>query len=116
MAKQVGVLSEDVKMYIELLTQRRYYALNDRIINVLLKGATDLNATMHQPAKPTTFSDAEISELIEQEKEVKCFIVGKGRTRAGGSFFPYLIEGIINIIVHSLLYNQEGYQILNNRS
>ena len=35
LAKQIGVLSEDVKMYMELLTSRRYDALNDRAIFVI---------------------------------------------------------------------------------
>ena len=59
-------------------------------------------------------------------------MVDKNKTRAGGSFFPYLnitifdlskygslyllVEMIINITVYTLLYSQEGYQILNYRS
>ena len=69
LAKQIGVLSEDVKMYMNVLTSKRYYDVNDRTINLLLKGNIDLSGTMHQPAKPTTFSEAEIEELIEKETE-----------------------------------------------
>ena len=38
MAKRIGVLSEDVKMYMYLPTANRYYALNDRAIDLLMKG------------------------------------------------------------------------------
>ena len=37
---------------------------------------------------PIKFSDVEAVETVHREK--KCFIVGKNKTRAGGSFFPYL--------------------------
>ena len=57
-------------MYMELLTSTRQYALNDRTVHLFLKGDIDLNATMHQPAKPTTFSDAEVSELFEHGKKL----------------------------------------------
>ena len=70
LAKQIGALSEDVKMYMKLLTSKRYHVLNDRTIICLLKGDVDLTGSMHQSAKPITFSDAEIEELIEQETEV----------------------------------------------
>ena len=33
LASQIGVLSEDVKLYMELLTSDRYCAFNDRTIN-----------------------------------------------------------------------------------
>ena len=31
----IGILSEGVKLYMELLTANRYYALNDRTIHLL---------------------------------------------------------------------------------
>jgi len=34
LAKKIGVLSEDVKMYMYLFNSKRYYALNDRTINL----------------------------------------------------------------------------------
>ncbi len=34
LASQIGVLSEDVKLYMKLLTSNKYYALNDRTINL----------------------------------------------------------------------------------
>ena len=41
----IGILSEDVKRYMKLLTANRYYALNDRTINMLSKGEVDMSAT-----------------------------------------------------------------------
>ena len=37
-AKRIGVLSENVKKYMYLPTARRCYALDDRTINLLMKG------------------------------------------------------------------------------
>ena len=34
LAKKIGSLSEDVKMYMYLFNSKRYYALNDRTINL----------------------------------------------------------------------------------
>ena len=34
---QIGVLSEDVKLFMKLVKTNRYYALNDRTINLLMK-------------------------------------------------------------------------------
>ena len=67
----------------------RYYALNDRTINLLMKGKIDTNAVMGGKDEPT-FSDAEISDLIEQEQEVLIAVVDKNKTRAGGAFFNCL--------------------------
>ena len=45
LAKRLGVLSEDVKMYMYLFNSKRYYDLNDRTINLLMKGTIDMSAT-----------------------------------------------------------------------
>ena len=90
LAKKIGVLSEDVKMYMYLPTAKRYYALNDRTINLLMKGDIDMSATNSETAEVITDSDKEVVDLINVEKEVELFIVEKNKTRAGGSFFPYL--------------------------
>ena len=37
-----------------------------------------------------TDSDKEVVDSINSDKEVEFFIVSKNKTRAGGSFFPYL--------------------------
>ena len=63
------------------------------------------------------------------KRKLSCFILEKNKTRAGGSFFPYLNSTIfdlpkhgmfksvdrkiINIIVYILLYKQVDYHILN---
>ena len=41
----IGTLSEDVKLYMKLLTADRYYALNGRTMNMLSRGEVDMSAT-----------------------------------------------------------------------
>ena len=92
-AKRIGVLSEEVKLYMYLPTAKRYYALNNRTINLLMKGNIDMGATTGGSSvgyNRISISDAEVVETVHKEKEIELFIVDKNRTRAGGSFFPYL--------------------------
>ena len=92
-AKRIGVLSEEVNLYMYLPTAKRYYALNDRTINLSMKGKIDMGATTGGSSvsyNRISISDAEVVETVHKEKEVEMFIVDKNRTRAGGSFFPYL--------------------------
>ena len=51
-----------------LLSSNRFYALNYRTINLLMKGRTDMNAVAGEVGTPK-FSDAEISGLLEQGTE-----------------------------------------------
>ena len=90
LATQLGVLSEDVELYMKLLTSNRYYALNDRTINLLMKGNIDMSVVVGEEAIVNTISDAELVDIIAEEREVESFVVDKNRTRAGGSFFPYI--------------------------
>ena len=71
---------------------KRYYALNDRTISLLMKGNVDMGATTGEAGEgdKNTVSDAEVKEIVDSEKEVELFKVDKNKTRAGGSFFPYL--------------------------
>ena len=64
LAKSVGVISEDVKLYMKFLTANRYYALNDRTISLLLKGELDMSATHGEDSKPTV-SDEEIIDILD---------------------------------------------------
>ena len=84
------MLSEDVKMYMYLLNSKRYYALNDRTVNLLMKGDIDMNATTSETAEVLTDSDKEVVDSINVEQEVGLFTVEKNKTRAGGPLFPYL--------------------------
>ena len=69
LASQVDVLSEDVKLYMKLLTSNIYYALNDRTVNLLMKGDIDMSATASGTSGGEPgFSDGEIREKLEQEK------------------------------------------------
>ena len=86
----VGILSEDVKLYMELLTANRYYALNDRTIHLLSQGEVDMSATSAElgavPASNTA-SDAEFAEVVDIETEVGISVVDRNKTRAGITFF-----------------------------
>ena len=129
LASQVGVLSEDVKLYMKLSASGRYYALNDRTINLLMKGNIDMSAVVGEEGQKVSESDAEVVAIIGQETQLEVVVVDKNKTRAGGAFYPYinntifdlskyvilnmLIERIINIIAYILLYKLVDYQILN---
>ena len=69
-AKRIGVLSGDVKMYMYLQTAKIYYALNDRTINLLTKGKIDMGATDgdDETDNPIKFSDVEAVETVHKEK------------------------------------------------
>ena len=100
--KEIGVLSEDVKMYMYLPDVNIYYALNDRTTNLLIKGNVDMSATTDPPGPSHSkdgFSDAEVREIARKEKEVELFTV---ETRAGGPFFPYLNITIFGLSKYSL--------------
>ena len=70
MAKQIGVLSEDVKLYMSLLASKRYYALNDRTINLLMEGDIDMSATTSETSEVSTDSDKEVVDLMNVEQEI----------------------------------------------
>ena len=86
MASRIGVLSDGLKLTMILPSSNRYYALNDRTINLLMKGKIDTNAIIGAPDEPK-FSDAEIRDLIEQETEVLISVLSIEKTRPGGAFF-----------------------------
>ena len=50
-------------------SSNKCYALNDRTINLLMKGKIDMDAVTGEVGAPK-FSDAEISGLLEQGTEV----------------------------------------------
>ena len=62
-----------------------------------MKGNIDMSATTSEWAEVIPNSDKEVVGLIANEKEAELFIAYKNKTRAGGSFFPY-----INIITFDL--------------
>ena len=84
----------------KLLTANRYYALNDRTINVLSQGEVDMSATTAEfgaaPASNTA-SDADVVDLVGSETEVDIFVADKHKTRAGGVFFKYLNLTLFNL-------------------
>ena len=74
------MLSEDVKMYMYLPNAKRYYALNDRTINLLMKCNVVMSATTDEPGPSHSkdgFSNAEVREIAKKEKEVELFTVEK---------------------------------------
>ena len=76
------MLSEYVKMYMYLQNAKIYYALDDRTTNLLMKGNADMSATTCETDEgdKNTFSDAEVKEIANKEKEVELFIVDKNKT------------------------------------
>ena len=62
-------LNNDVKLMMTLPSNNRHYVLNDRTINLLMKGKLDMNAVTGEVDAPK-FSDAEISSLLEQDTEI----------------------------------------------
>ena len=84
------MLSDGVKMYMYLFKSKRYYALDDRTINLLMKGTLDMSATTSETAEVITDSGKEVVDLINVEQEVELFTIEKNKARAGGSFFPCL--------------------------
>ena len=60
-----------------LLTANRHYALNDRTINLLLKGEIDMSATYGEESQKPTASDEEIVDILDRETEVEVFRVEK---------------------------------------
>ena len=109
LTSQIGVLSEDVKLYMKLVTSKRYYDLNDRTINLLKKGDVDMSATTSERGFSEAelmgegelgFSDAQLSRNINKETQVEVFITERNNTRAGGSFFPYLKITIFDVYLN----------------
>ena len=93
LAAEIGILSQDVKLFMILPSRSRYYALNDRTINLSMKGQIDENAVTGGVDDPK-FNDVEVSNFIEQETEVVIPVIKIGeetiKTRAGGAVFKYL--------------------------
>ena len=89
LATDLSSLSNDVKLFMKLLTSERHYALNDRTINLLLKGNIDMTAStsMKDGGNDAKGSDAEIVDLLDFETEVEIFVIDKNKTRSGGAFF-----------------------------
>ena len=90
LATQIGVLSEDVKLFMKLVKSDRYYALNDRTIALLMKGDIDTSVIVDVEVTGMRESDAEVKAIIEHETEVEIFVVDKNKTIAGGAFFNCL--------------------------
>ena len=94
----IGALSEDVKLYMKLLTANRYYALNDRAINLLSQGEVDMSATTDFTENAAAQgSDSDLVEVVHDETEVGISVVDQNKTRAGGAFFKYLNCTLFNI-------------------
>ena len=103
LAAQFGVLSEDVKLYMKLLTSTIYYALSDRTINLLMKGDVDLSVAVVEEGAATSISDAEAEAILKIETEVDIFVVDKNKTRAGGAFFNCLNNTIFDFDKYGIL-------------
>ena len=71
LATDLGYLSDDVKLFMKLLTSNKYYALNDRTINLLMKGDIDMSATTSGKSEEIKESDATVISLLDIEKQLK---------------------------------------------
>ena len=114
LASQIGILSEDVKLYMTLLTSNRHYPLNDRTINLLMKGDIDMSVTVGEELEAVGISDAEVVDVIAQEKEVEIFVVDKNKTRAGGAFFPYLNNTICDLSKYGMFKPVDRHNYKHN--
>ena len=95
----------------KLLTANRYYALNDRTINFSSQGEVDMSATTSAVFSgnnhaSNTASDAEVEEVFGIETEVEIFVVDKNKTRAGGSFFPYINNTIFDLTKYGISFKK----------
>ena len=61
-----------------------------------MKGNIDTNAVSGGTGEPT-FSDAEITGLLEHEQEVLITVVKSDKTRPGGAFYPFLNNTIYDL-------------------
>ena len=80
-------LSDGVKLFMKLLTANRYYALNDRTINLLMKGNIDMSATTSGKSEEIKESDATVISLLDIEKEIQIFIVEEIKLELAGLSF-----------------------------
>ena len=71
---KLDLLSNDVNIMMTLPSSNRHYAVNDRTINLLMKGKIDMDAVTDGVDAPK-FSDAEISSLLEQDTAVLITVV-----------------------------------------
>ena len=51
----------------KLWTSKRYYDLNDRTTNLLMKGDIDMSAVVGEEGTAISISDAEVEAIIEHE-------------------------------------------------
>ena len=105
LATQIGVLSEDVKLFMKLVKSDRYYALSDRTIALLMKGDIDTSVIVDVEVTGMRESDAEVKAIIEHETEVEIFVVDKNKTRAGGAFFNCLNNTLFDFDKYGILLN-----------
>ena len=77
---KLDLLSGGVRLVMILHSRSICYALNERTINLLMKGKIDMNAVTGELDAPK-FSDAEISGLLEQETDILITVVKQLRKR-----------------------------------
>ena len=116
----IGMLSEDVKLYMELLTASRHYALNNRTIHFLSQGEVDMSATtgvtfgLGSGAAANNVGDAGIEELLDIETEVEMFVADNNKTKAGGALFKYFNLTNSDLAKYGLSNNTDGTNYQHN--
>ena len=99
------------------MTSNRYYALNDRTINLLMKGYIDMSAVTDSNSAEDSNSnkerDGEVQEWLDTETNVEFFAFGKNKTRSGGAFFPYPSNTIYDLYEYGIFktINKFKYQL-----
>ena len=110
LASQIGVLSEGVKLYMELLASKRYYALNDRTTNLPMEGDVDMGATTTETGEgEPVFSDGELKGNLKQEAKVEVFITEKIRQDQEVHSFHILILQY-SIYLNGIFSGQKSYE------
>ena len=71
-----------------------------------MKGDIDMSVAVGEEAIVNTISDAELVYIIVQEREFAIRVVDTNKTRAGGSFFPYINNTIFDLIKYGIFFKK----------
>ena len=81
-----------------------------------MKGDVDMSATTSETTEVITDSDTEVVDLINVRQEVELFTAEKNKTRAGGSFFPYLNITIFDLSKYGIFKSVDRSNYKHNCS
>ena len=111
-------ISDRRELYMYLTTSKRYYALNDRTLSLLMKGDLDMTATYSKDDEAPAIedSDAEFVKIANVETNVEIFPVTRddSKTRDGGAFFPYLNNTQFDFKKYGIFDNVDKHNYKHN--